>query len=81
MSVKEALEKTYACLHDNNTGIDAAIAELKAAMVAAGEKSVTMTRVRLPQNNRQGRKILQTYFKKRGVTVVYDEPPGGEPQA
>ncbi len=43
------------------------------AMLAAGEKTVTMVKERLPQNNRQGRKMLQTYFKKRGVTVEYAE--------
>lgn len=72
-TVKDALEKVHAALNDNNTGLDAAIAELKAAMLAAGEKTVTMVKERLPQNNRQGRKMLQTYFKKRGVAVEYAE--------
>ena len=72
-TVKEALEKVHASLNDNNTGLDAAIAELKAALAAAGEKTVTMVKERLPQNNRQGRKMLQTYFKKRGVIVEYQE--------
>ena len=72
-TVKDALEKVHACLDDNNTGLDTAIAELKLAMINAGEKNVTMVKERLPQNNRQGRKMLQTYFKKRGVTVEYAE--------
>lgn len=74
-TVKDALEKVHACLNDGNQGLDPAIAELKAALFAAGEKSVEMQRTRLPENNRQGRKILQTYFKKRGVIVTYDDPP------
>ena len=69
--VKQALENVHASLNDNNTGLDAAIAALKAALVERGEKQVVMQKERLPQNNRQGRKMLQTYFKKRGVDVVY----------
>jgi hypothetical protein len=72
-TVKEALENVHASLNNNNEGLDAAIAELKTAMFAAGEKTVTMVKERLPQNNRQGRKMLQTYFKKRGVVVEYAE--------
>ena len=69
--VKQALENVHASLNDNNTGLDAAIAALKAVLVERGEKQVVMQKERLPQNNRQGRKMLQTYFKKRGVDVVY----------
>ncbi len=71
-TVKQALEACHAALNDNNTGLDAAIAALKAALAADGKKQVTMDKERLPQNNRQGRKMLQTYFKKRGVEVVYE---------
>ena len=67
-TVTQALEACHASLNDNNTGLDAAIAALKAALVAAGEKQVVMQKERLPQNTRPGRKMLQTYFKKRGVT-------------
>lgn len=72
-TVKQALEACHTALNDNNTGLDAAIVALKAALVSAGQKQVTMDKERLPQNNRQGRKMLQTYFKKRGVEVVYAE--------
>lgn len=70
-TVKQALEHVHASLNDNNTGLDKAIEVLKAALAAQGEKSVEMDKERLPQNNRQGRKMLQTYFKKRGVEVTY----------
>lgn len=70
-AVKAALEAVHAALNDNNQGLDARIAELKAALAQAGQKTVTMDQTRLPQNNRQGRKMLQTYFKKRGVVVEY----------
>lgn len=72
-TVKKALEACHTALNDNNTGLDAAIAALKAALSAEGKKQVEMDKERLPQNNRQGRKMLQTYFKKRGVEVVYAE--------
>jgi hypothetical protein len=70
-SIKAALENVHASLNDNNVNLDACIAALKAALAEAGEKTVTMDQTRLPQNNRQGRKMLQTYFKKRGVMVEY----------
>jgi hypothetical protein len=71
--IKQALEAVHAALDANNTGLDASIAALKIALAENGEKNVSMEKERLPQNNRQGRKMLQTYFKKRGVTVVYAE--------
>ena len=72
-TVKVALDAVHASLDDNNQGLDAAIAALKAALAAQGAKTVTMEKERLPQNNRQGRKMLQTYFKKRGVVVEFAE--------
>jgi hypothetical protein len=72
-NVKQALETIHAALNDNNVGLDAAIAAAKTALFEAGEKKLLMEKERLPQNNRQGRKMLQTYFKKRGVEVVYAE--------
>ncbi len=71
-AVKKALDEVHAALNDNNTGLDEKIAALKTALAGAGEKQVKMDQTRLPQNNRQGRKMLQTYFKKRGVIVVYE---------
>ena len=72
-AVKQAVEAVHASLNDNNSGLDKTIENLKAALVATGAKSVEMDKERLPQNNRQGRKMLQTYFKKRGVVVTYAE--------
>lgn len=70
-TVKAALDEVHAALNADNVGLDEKIAALKAALDAKGEKTVTMDQTLLPQNNRQGRKMLQTYFKKRGVSVVY----------
>lgn len=70
-AVKTALDEVHAALNDNNEGLDEKIANLKLALVAKGEKQVLMDQKLLPQNNRQGRKMLQTYFKKRGVVVAF----------
>lgn len=70
-ALKVALDEVHASLDANNEGLDEKIAALKAALVAKGEKQVLMDQTRLPQNNRQGRKMLQTYFKKRGVVVAF----------
>ncbi len=71
LSVNEALEQVHRALNDQNVGLDSAITVLKAALYAQSENTVVMDPARLPQNNRQGRKMLQTYFKKRGVLVAF----------
>lgn len=65
----QALENIYASLMNDNEDIDTHIGVLKNALGA--EKSVIVDPARLPQNNRQGRKMMQSYFKKRGVTVTF----------
>lgn len=72
-AIKQALEVVHTALNNNNDGLDPAIATLKKTLAEAGQKSVEMDRTRLPQNNRQGRKMLQTYFRVRGVTVTFNE--------
>lgn len=70
-SLTDALEHIYAALNDDNKDIDQHIARLKAAMDAKGQKSVTVDPARLVQNNRAGRKMMQSYFKRRGVNVMF----------
>lgn len=71
-TVAQALENVYASLADDNRDIDSHIAALKDALKAEGKKEAVVTPSRLAQNNRQGRKMMQAYFKKRGVTVTFD---------
>lgn len=65
-------EDIYTALANDNEDIDRHIARLKQALAAAGAKQATFDPKRLPQNNRSGRKTMQSYFKKRGVTVVFE---------
>ncbi len=71
MTVAEALEQIYLSLANDNAEIDARIRDVKAAMAEAGQTTLTVEPARLAQNNRQGRKIMESYFKKRGITVAF----------
>jgi hypothetical protein len=73
LTVERALENVYASLRNDNEDIDTHIGHLKAALAASGQKEVVVDNARLVQNNRQGRKMMQAYFKKRGVTVTFSE--------
>ncbi len=69
------MEAVYASLHNSNEQIDARIAALKQAMVNEAVGSVEADVARLPQANRQGRKMMQSYFKQRGVVVTFPKYP------
>ncbi len=71
ISLEDAKEAVYTSLEKDNEDIDFHIANLKAAMKDAGEKEASFAAERLSQNNRAGRKMMQSYFKKRGVKVVF----------
>lgn len=73
VTLEQAMENVYASLHNDNDDIDTHIDALKAAMKEAGEKEAVFSPARLAQNNRQGRKVMQAYFKKRGVSVSFSE--------
>lgn len=74
-SIEPILEEIYASLKNNNEGLDPLILKLKIALHAQKAKSVEVDTSKLFQPNRQGRKIMQSYFKKRGVTVTFTEIP------
>jgi hypothetical protein len=71
LTLDQAKANVYASLRDNNQDIDQHIAALKAAMAREGAKEAVFDPSRLAMNNRQGRKTMQAYFKKRGVTVTF----------
>ncbi|GGK32453.1 hypothetical protein GCM10011322_18960 [Salinarimonas ramus] len=66
----------YASLANDNQDIDLHIARLKQALAREGATQATFDPVRLAQNNRSGRKTMQSYFRKRGVTVVFADKAG-----
>lgn len=72
-TVEQVLDDIYASLRNDNEGIDPLIAALKAALAASGKKAVEVDAARLVQNNRAGRKMMQSYFKKRGVEITFAE--------
>lgn len=73
-SVAEATNRIYESLQSDNADIDMHIATLKAALKQAGLKEAVFDPARLAQNNRSGRKLMQAYFRQRGVTVKFSAP-------
>lgn len=71
MTIDATLENIYLSLERNNEGLDARIDELKVALAAQGTNTITVDPKRLAQPNRQGRRLMQTYFKKRGVIITF----------
>ncbi len=71
LTLTAALENIYASLADNNNEVDSHIAALKQVLAREGLTEAVFEPARLAQNNRQGRKIMQAYFKKRGVVVSF----------
>ena len=71
ITVSDAIEAIYASLKNDNEELDNHIAALKAAMTREGIKEATFETSRLVQPNRQGRKLMQSYFRKKGVAVGF----------
>jgi hypothetical protein len=70
-SVGDATDSIYSSLHADNADLDAHIATLREALARAGLKEAVFDPARLAQGNRSGRKLMQAYFRKRGVTVKF----------
>ena len=71
LTMSEAIDNIYASIKNNNEELDTHIATLKAAMAREGAKEAVFEPAKLAQSNRQGRKIMQSYFKKKGVAVSF----------
>lgn len=70
-SLQEATEAIYASIENDNEDLDQHIETLKSVMQDNGLKEAVFEPQRLVQNNRAGRKMMQSYFKKRGVKVSF----------
>jgi len=71
LTVADAIDRIYESLEADNADIDLHIAALKAALKRDGEKEAVLDPAKLVQNNRSGRKLLQAYFRQRGVAVKF----------
>ncbi|SMD03154.1 hypothetical protein [Rhizobium sp. RU36D] len=71
LTLAQAIDNIYASINNDNEEIDRHIAALKAAMAREGVKEAVFEPSKLAQSNRQGRKMMQSYFKKRGVAVSF----------
>jgi hypothetical protein len=71
LTLEQALENIYASVNNDNKDIDTHITALKTAL--GGKKDVEIDPKRLNHNNRAGRKMMQSYFRKRGVEVSFGE--------
>ncbi|MEQ8482233.1 MAG: hypothetical protein RIC18_16405 [Hoeflea sp.] len=71
LSLNQAIDNIYASINNDNEDIDLHIAALKAAMVRDGVKEAVFDPGKLAQSNRQGRKIMQSYFRQKGVKVSF----------
>jgi hypothetical protein len=71
ITVSQAIEAIYDSLRNDNADLDQHIAALKDAMAREGAREAVFETARLAQPNRQGRKLMQSYFKKKGVAVSF----------
>ena len=71
LTLAQAIENIYASIKADNEDLDNHIAALKAAMAREGAKEAVFEPSKLAQSNRQGRKLMQAYFRKKGVAVSF----------
>lgn len=70
-SVADSIDAVYVSLREDNRELDERLAELRAAMAREGVAEAVFDPAKLAQNNRQGRKVMQAYFRQRGVKVAF----------
>ncbi len=73
LTKEQAIENVYKSLENDNYEIDFHIDNLKEALKAENTNVFVANTEKLAQNNRQGRKMMQSYFKKRGIIVTFKE--------
>ena len=71
ISLQQAIDNIYASLKADNAELLERIAELRAAMAREGVKEAVFEPAKLAQNNRQGRKLMQAFFRKHGIIVSF----------
>jgi hypothetical protein len=71
MTIENTLEAIYISLQNDNENIDECILNLKIEMKKEDLKDIEINNMKLPIPNREGRNMLKSYFKKRGVKVTF----------
>ena len=71
LALNQAIDNIYASIKNGNEDLDLHIAALKGAMAREGVKEAVFDPSKLAQSNRSGRKLMQSYFKKKGVAVDF----------
>ena len=71
LTLEQAIENIYTCVNNDNEDFEIHFAALKAALAAKGTKEVEFDPARLVHGNREGRKLMQAYFRRGGVTVTF----------
>ncbi len=72
-NLEQIKDDIYEAIRNDNEGLDEAIAALKAALKEQGTKEAMFEPEKLVQNNRQGRQMMKSYFKKRGIIVKFNK--------
>ena len=75
LTLAEAIDNVYTSLREDNRDLDTHIGALKAALAREGRSEAVFDPTKLAQNNRHGRKLMQAYFRQRGVKVAFAEAP------
>jgi hypothetical protein len=73
VNIEQATQAIYTSLEMGNEDIDLHISNLKSVMKESGARAAVFKLERLPINNREGRKTMEAYFKKRGVKVSFEK--------
>ena len=73
MNIEHSIEEIYTSLNNNNEDLDLHIENWKEAMKKNEVKEALFKTGRIPVKNREGRKTMQAYFKKRGVKVGFEK--------
>jgi hypothetical protein len=71
LSLNEAIDNIITSVNNDNEDLLNHIDVLKASMAAAQTKSIEIDPARLTYNNREGRKLMQSFFKKRGIEIKF----------
>lgn len=71
ITLDQAIENIYTSVNNDNEDFDIHFAALKGALAEKGKKEVEFDPARLTHGNREGRKLMQAYFRRGGVTVTF----------